>query len=204
MLLTTLMQQDAGGPGDLVSGPSRTPRVVPSSQLEKQKCSLFQTTPSWGWVCAGSIISRGGSSEPRTWKQRRDQAEAGTGREGPECTPSRPTFPGSCLDSTHEGCPGTTCSILGVLGRRRLGGGQVRPGGFPVAPSPRTFSMPLTSGALLPVTRRQAQEHALHPALDSRPPEDGDFHQLPGVNCVHRQQGLAHPLHFRNHGSVWA
>lgn len=46
MLLTMLMQQDAGGSGDLMQGPSRTPRVVPSFQLEKEKCSLLQTTIS--------------------------------------------------------------------------------------------------------------------------------------------------------------
>ena len=37
MLLTILMQQDAGGSGDLMHGPSRTPQVVPSSQLGKKK-----------------------------------------------------------------------------------------------------------------------------------------------------------------------
>lgn len=46
MLLKILMQQDAGGPGDLMHPPSRTPQVVSSSQLDKEKCFLFQTTPS--------------------------------------------------------------------------------------------------------------------------------------------------------------
>lgn len=34
MLLKILMQQDAGGPGELMHPPSRTPQVVSSSQLQ--------------------------------------------------------------------------------------------------------------------------------------------------------------------------
>lgn len=65
------------------------------------------------------------------------------------------------------------------------------------------FAKPLTSGALLPVHRRLAQKHALHLTLDCRPRENGDFDYVPSVNSVHHQQGLAHPLHFWNQGSVW-
>lgn len=46
MLLKILMQQDAQEFGDLSHQSSRTPQVVSSSQLDKEKCFLFQTTPS--------------------------------------------------------------------------------------------------------------------------------------------------------------
>lgn len=47
MLLKILLQQEAQESGDLVHRPSRTPQVVSSSQLDKEKCFLFQTTPSF-------------------------------------------------------------------------------------------------------------------------------------------------------------
>lgn len=137
----------------------------------RKKCSLFQTTASWGLGRAGEV------GVARTISVLMVEAlNLGSGNSGItklrlawvvmrlNASPLHLLFQGPTWTPLTKGCPWSTCSIL-ELGNckklwkdERLEGSQVRPGIFPVAPSTCTFYKTFTSVTMLLVPWRQAQE----------------------------------------------
>lgn len=174
--LTTLMQQDAGAPGDLVPGPSGIPRVVPSSQLDKEKMLGFKLLLQGGrGVLAVSFLGLEALNLGSEISGLTELKPAPAGR----CLNAHLSFAfsGSCLDSSLKGGPGITSKMeLGHCKEfwedERLEGSQVRPGSSPCLPPRRVCQAPhlgrAAPGAPTPGSEARSSPDAGLPAARKR------------------------------------